>query len=388
MTKLTTVQALRAVAALLVAIYHLFLNEQAGITNNGSDEVSALLEATRNGFAGVDMFFVISGFIMVYVTQNTAHGKFSSLDFLIARLARIYPLWWFYCACFLVIIFAGTGQLTPASYSIAAEETASFLVRSFLLWPQEKLPYIVVGWTLIHELYFYVVFAGFLLAPRAWMPVLAGVWCVVLSIGAVAGLSTDQAATGILTLVFHPLTLEFIFGLGVGLLVTRGIRTLALPALALGTGIFVGGLLFFSHDMVELSLNWSRIILFGVPSALILYGLVSLELEKGWSAPSQLVYLGDASYALYLGHVVIYLVAIKGFELVAAISTQLGLPAWLTAAFSLGHPGLMDNLLFAVLAFSGALICASLTFSLLEKKSLVWLSRKRRALMQRLGMHG
>ena len=186
MTKLTTVQALRAVAALLVAIYHLFLNEQAGITNNGSDEVSALLEATRNGFAGVDMFFVISGFIMVYVTQNAAHGKFSSLDFLIARLARIYPLWWFYCACFLVIIFAGTGQLTPASYSIAAEETAGFLVRSFLLWPQEKLPYIVVGWTLIHELYFYVVFAGFLLAPRAWMPVLAGVWCVVLSIGAAA----------------------------------------------------------------------------------------------------------------------------------------------------------------------------------------------------------
>ena len=54
------------------------------------------------------------------------------------------------------------------------------------------------------------------------------------SLSAVAGLSTDQAATGILTLVFHPLTLEFIFGLGVGLLVTRGIRTLALPELKAG----------------------------------------------------------------------------------------------------------------------------------------------------------
>jgi len=385
-TKLTTVQALRAVAALLVAIYHLFLNEQAGITNNGSEEISALLETTRNGFAGVDMFFVISGFIMVYVTQNTAHGKYASLDFLIARLTRIYPLWWFFCACFLVIIVAGTGQLTPASYNIEAEQTAGFLVRSFLLWPQEKLPYIVVGWTLIHELYFYAIFAGFMLAPRAWLPVLAGVWCLVLCIGATAGLSTDRVATGILSLAFHPLTLEFIFGVAIGLLVTKGIRTLALPAFVIGTTVFVGGLLFFTHDMVEISLNWSRVVLFGIPSAFILYGLVSLELEKGWSAPSQLVYLGDASYALYLGHVVIYLVATKAFEVLAAIFTQLGMPAWLVAAFSLGHSGPVDNLLFGVFGFSGALICAGLTFSCLEKGSLSWLSGKRRALMQRVRM--
>ncbi len=382
--KLTTVQALRAIAALLVTIYHLFLNEQAGITNNGSSEVSSLLDLTRNGFAGVDMFFVISGFIMVYVTDTASHGKFTSLDFLLARLARIYPLWWLFSLLFLIMIIVGTGQLTPASYGIADDQTASYLLRSFMLWPQEKLPYIVVGWTLIHELYFYLVFAGFLLAPRAWLPGLTALWCAALLLGTAAGFATAQAANNVLSLVFHPLTLEFILGMGVGLAVTKNVRRLALPALVAGTAVFVAALLLFTPEMTGLSMNWSRIAVFGLPSALILYGLVSLELQQGWTASSRLVYLGDASYALYLCHLVVYLMTLKAFEILAAGLAQLGLPAWLVSAVTLGHAGPVDNILFAVVAFSGSMVCATLTYSFLEKQSLAWLSRQRRTLMNRL----
>ena len=378
---LNSVQALRGIAALMVALYHVFLNEQVGMTAAGSTDTSALLDLTRNGLAGVDLFFVISGFIMVHVTASRDRGALASADFLMSRFSRIYPLWWLFSLGFLVIILAGTGSLIPPAYEVPADQAPAYLIRSFLLWPQAHLPYIVVGWTLIHEMYFYLVFALFLLAPARHLPLLLAGWLVIVLLGALSGLASGGDVIG---LILHPLTFEFIAGAAAGLLITRGVRLLALPALVLGGTLFIGAVLWIDLGTAPLGEAWMRVLVFGLPSAVLIYGLVNLETGKGWHFPRALVRLGDMSYALYLCHVIVYFLALKVFELATGLTTSLGLPGWIGAIFDLGAAGPVDNLAFVLTSLLGAWVCAAIAHQLFERPSMRWLSQRRQAVMASL----
>ena len=90
--KLSNIQALRGLAALLVVFTHLPSME---IKHGGDSILPAFI---RFGISGVDLFFVISGFIMVYVTWESRRNAKNSLKFLFARLSRIYPIYWFIAA--------------------------------------------------------------------------------------------------------------------------------------------------------------------------------------------------------------------------------------------------------------------------------------------------
>jgi peptidoglycan/LPS O-acetylase OafA/YrhL len=104
--KLQSIQILRGIAALLVVIFHVRAQEMLAIGGNGLAEMPFLNGFVNNGFAGVDLFFVISGFIMVYVTDGVRPGIRSSLDFLFARATRIYPLWWFFSALMIAMMIS------------------------------------------------------------------------------------------------------------------------------------------------------------------------------------------------------------------------------------------------------------------------------------------
>lgn len=95
--RLYSIQALRGVAAFLVLIFHL-----NAILYSGNKDTNQIGAFWANGFAGVDMFFVISGFIMVYVARDIVPGFKSSVRFLFFRVARIYPLWWFFASLMMV----------------------------------------------------------------------------------------------------------------------------------------------------------------------------------------------------------------------------------------------------------------------------------------------
>ena len=139
---LINIQFLRFVAAMLVVVYHTSAHVRAA----GVDQGAFFSLSESIGFAGVDVFFVISGFIMAYTTHSAA-GFDDGWSFFRRRVARIYSGYW----PFFIIAWALFSWIRPEHV-----ESAS-MWRSAILWPANEL-LIAVSWTLIFEMFFYVLF--------------------------------------------------------------------------------------------------------------------------------------------------------------------------------------------------------------------------------------
>ncbi|MEN0079618.1 MAG: acyltransferase, partial [Pseudomonadota bacterium] len=334
--KLNTVQFLRGLAAILVVLFHLrIIREQ--MVFPGRDVVglgSALL--IENAYAGVDLFFVISGFIMVYVTADRSRGAATAGVFLASRAARIYPPWWLFAGlttAYMLTFHVALNRdgLGWAAFADGAVAPGEHLLKSFALLPQAALPVLNVGWTLIHEMYFYAAFAVTLLVSRRWLGPMLAVWAGLVAGGAAAGLSAPYP-TGFVSLALHPLTLEFILGAFAALAVQSGRRWRPALVTALASAAWVAALVFVAppgsvlpegagagqvmvlgHQIAfdpgagwhAFMLEWGRVAAFGVPCAGLVYGLVSLEAEGRVKVWRGFVRLGDWSYALYLSHLLV-----------------------------------------------------------------------------------
>ncbi|MEQ8405171.1 MAG: acyltransferase [Oceanicaulis sp.] len=287
-TKLEWIQGLRAVAAGLVLLAHLFQQDNRFL----SGALSPIW--TTAGVSGVDLFFVISGFVMVYVTRHAPHGSAPfAARFLYARVTRIYPAYWLATLGVIAGYMVMGGALTRDAGELN-------YLSSFLLWPEADLPILIVGWTLIHEVYFYLVFTALLFAPRRFLPLLLGVW---LAVAALAGFAAGPGAAPELLLITHPLTAEFVMGCAAGLLITSGRRAFAPVFIATGIVWWIAatGLVDWSSP-ANLPRGWDRVLAWGVPAALVVYGVACIDVDLKARAPRALVAVGDWSYALYLVH--------------------------------------------------------------------------------------
>ncbi len=285
--KIVNIQAVRAVAALAVLVSHLYAFEAS------TAFAPALPALLTYGFAGVDLFFAVSGFVMVLVTRGRFGRPREAGAFLFSRAWRIYPPYWLFTAIAILGVLA-LGET-------AARFAESPLLPSLTLWPMTpSLPLLQIGWTLTHELYFYLVFTLFLFAPQRALPFLLCVWAALIPLAWLAGVADVNAVTW---LVFSPLTLEFILGAFAGLLVVSGRRRFGWAALALGAAGFVLGSLWLGPPEPE-SFNdfWRRAAAYGLPCALVVYGAVCVEIDERRRAPDFMVALGDWSYSLYLLH--------------------------------------------------------------------------------------
>jgi peptidoglycan/LPS O-acetylase OafA/YrhL len=285
--KIVNIQAVRAMAALGVLASHLYAYE-------ARYAFSPVLPAQFfYGFAGVDLFFAVSGFVMVLVTRGRFGGIGRAGEFLFSRAWRIYPPYWLFTGAAILGLLA-MGEL-------GARLVESPLLPSLTLWPMApQFPLLQVGWTLTHELYFYIVFALFLMLPQRFLPVWLALWALVPALGWAIGLGEANA---IARLIFSPMTLEFILGAFAALLVVSGRRRFGWTALALGVAGLALGSLWFGPPVPEtFEQMWRRTAAWGVPCALIVYGAVCVELDRGARAPRAAVALGDWSYSLYLLH--------------------------------------------------------------------------------------
>ena len=291
MPQLLTIQAARGVAANLVVLSHLSIVE-AKYTRG-----DVLPACTFYGIAGVDLFFVLSGFIMVAVAGHYT-GPF---DFLWRRATRIYPTYWLISLPLLAL------AIVAPTFINSSIQTPISLWRSFLLIPDRTLPLLAVCWTLVHELYFYLVFSIFL-ALR--IPIWAGVigWGVILLL--IVAIFPDQLAVmPLLRVATSPLTLEFMMGLTVGLLWTRRWAAGAILAGVLGLAGLMLSIVYIA-PILSLSTNphldgW-RVVIFGIPSALVVYTITGFEPLRALLRPKTLmVALGDWSYSTYLVHVLV-----------------------------------------------------------------------------------
>lgn len=291
--KIINIQSLRGLAVMLVVMFHLVSIE----TNYGQGH-RLLSDYWTIGMSGVDLFFVISGFVMVTITRGGFQRTGMVWKFLSHRFTRIYPLYWLFTLLVLVLFLARPGMVKR---SLQGGEVD--LLGSFLLLPQDGLPLLMVGWTLVHEMYFYLVFALLLLFPERRLPRFLALWAGII-VG--ANLLMPPSAGATLRLVTHPLTLEFIAGCMAALLIQRGIARAGVLCLVTGVLAWLAGYALHVHLGLGLVPSaWFRVLLFGVPSALVVYGLVVIGIQQGRNLPGWTARLGDASYSIYLSHVLV-----------------------------------------------------------------------------------
>ena len=380
--KLHTIQALRAVAALLVMVYHTRAIEMDAILRKGLDEAPLLSTFVMNGFSGVDFFFVISGFIMVYVTGKVQPRLATAGAFLFARAARVYPLWWLFAAIMTGYFFLSYGGVPFGAETIddgsrlMRESSSLHLLYSYALLPQQTVPVHGVGWTLVHEMHFYIGFALLILLPRRFLPLGLLGWAAIILLGTLTGLQTP-VATDYLSLLVHPLSLEFLGGCAAALLISSGRRFKPMTVLIAGVLTFVAAL-YLQPYPTDFTLGWGRVLFFGIPSILIVYGAAALEAEDRISVPRPLVVLGDWSYALYLGHTLVLSGLRRIFDALAARLQD----TFLEGLFTLGAPGALDNLFFYICCAVGSILFAGLVFNLFEKPAMAITGRWRRRLFE------
>jgi exopolysaccharide production protein ExoZ len=294
MNKWLSIQALRGLAALGVVMFHATSIEQK---YSGGDIL--LPGFLRLGQSGVDLFFVISGFIMVTVTRGRFVRGRESLRFLWGRLTRIYPTYWFYFFLTLAVFWVRPRWVN------SAQGNQADLLESFLLWPSGRLPLVMVAWSLTHELWFYLVFAVALrFKERLLLPFLL-LWGTVII--AVNMFVTTAGWPPGMRIVLHPYSLEFIIGALVALFIYHG-RTDVFSSRKAFLVILLtlaGGLGFvYAHDVLH-SAGLERVGIIGILYGLLVLSLAASEKAGRLAAPRAMQFLGDISYTVYLSHVLV-----------------------------------------------------------------------------------
>ena len=286
-TTLNSIQALRAVAAVLVVVFHSLVHlDVRGL-------IADIPYGLEVGRSGVDIFFVISGFIMVYVTRDAFGRRGASADFMIKRAIRIIPVYWFY-----TFALAGLMLLAPGNVSGGKSVQLQHLVYSlaFISWPNnvgDLKPVLQVGWTLNYEMYFYAVVATLLVFSRRYF--LSAMTAVFVS-SAILGVLFPVAFPPAKVLV-SPLLLEFLMGCAAAVLYfSRD----SIPAPRLLALLGCVGLIATMAVDTSVSMRWLK---WGVPGFFLVTGLVFWEKSLRCYVPRLLVVLGGSSYSLYLTHI-------------------------------------------------------------------------------------
>ncbi|WP_336973119.1 acyltransferase [Sphingobium aromaticiconvertens] len=318
-----SVQYWRAIAALTVVIAHILLHPMP------------FPDPTyrRLGSFGVLLFFVISGFIMVY---TTGRGRFDPADFLRRRIERVAPLYW-------LVTFA-VAMMAIVTPSLLRNTTFSFqqLLLSCLFIPYaradgEIVPLMKLGWSLNYEIFFYILFATtFRLTAVQRVASMAGGFLFIILLGQMIGFTQPIAY-----FYTQPVILSFCVGMGIGLCILNEQLWRKMPGPIFWA--ILAALLFTAGFMVtpDAAVNMATDACFTLASAAML--LFGLRVKSG-IAPSPVgLFLGDISYAIYLVHMyVVAAVALIVSRLFGAPSLLLTIP--LTIGITIAVSGLVHHM--------------------------------------------
>lgn len=296
--ELYSLQVLRAIAAISIVAAHVNRKVQLHLNHN--------LNFAPPIFAdwGIDLFFVLSGFIIFYVHYHDLGKSFQIKQYLFKRFFRIYPTYWIATLLVLPIFFIidniGSGT----------ERNPEVIVKSLLLFPQVHSPVLFVGWTIVHEVRFYLIFGLFLFLTRNLRILLSCIFLI--STLLIFLLNPSGLNFLIKDYLFSPFNIEFFLGCFSAYIVCSSNSRLQKTYLIAATAAFLIYLGFNNSNLINdqvLLLNHNnplivkdRVFLFGIPFAVIMTLLGIYELKHSLHIPRFLVYLGDASYSIYLTH--------------------------------------------------------------------------------------
>lgn len=276
--RLTGIEAGRGVAAVIVVSYHAarHLNKVYG--------VPALMSAFQFGHAGVDFFFVISGFIILFVHYDDIGAPARLGHYLKRRLTRVMPIYWVALALTVILSLAGGRHGFPSPLT---------LIWSIFLLPSHTEPLLGIAWTLQFEIVFYIVFSILIFNRMAGVVVLS-FWLVWIVWAAAGNNDTELPQS-----LYGVYNLEFFLGMTVAFL-CKNYRVLAPRCiLVFGLVLFLSASLAEDGHFFNGYSNLARIA-YSIPSALIILGATETECRELIIIPAALRTLGAASYSIYL----------------------------------------------------------------------------------------
>jgi len=274
-----SIQYMRAIAAIMVVLHH--------IAWKGKQYSTAPISWYHIGEAGVDLFFIISGYVMCMTTER----KNNVVEFLVARIKRIIPLYWFLSIISLIIYL-----LYPDKVNSSGGKTNIF--ASFFLFPVEDKYLIQNGWTLSYEFYFYAIFSiCFLIKNNARYLVPAMIIFSLVMIGMLA-----KSGLFVFNFITNSLLIDFLFGIIIFHFLRKKNNVVKVEYGVLF--VVISLVLFVLINFHELGLN--RVVKYGIPCVCLFVGMIILESffkDNDKSYLSKILSLiGESSYSLYLFH--------------------------------------------------------------------------------------
>jgi exopolysaccharide production protein ExoZ len=331
-------QAGRAIAALLVVLHHVstFTGGEPGLWNH--PQIARWLAGPS---LGVAFFFVLSGTVILTAHWNDIGKPTTVRPYIAKRFRRIYPIYW------VVLIIILAGQLTHAEPQFSYQRNPYVILSNILLVHIHSTETnLIVAWTLFHEIAFYAVFATLLLHKRLGISLLS-LWFAGSLITLHGNLPTHPAT------IFAPLHLLFASGMFVAWALQQ--KKVPYPWL-----IFTTGTLFFFAVIVYAGhvgyVSQRLYLVSGIGATFSLLGAANLERSRRLTVPPWLIFLGDASYSVYLIH---YPVVSHLAPLAFRLDTRLHLPI----------------VLWMLLLFAAATAAGCLLHVLIERPLLNWLRR-------------
>ena len=292
---------LRGVAALGVMLFH--------ISGVGFQQRFGLptVSGFAFGYAGLDLFFVLSGFIIFTVHADDIGSPACLPAYGWKRLTRIYPAYWLVCLLYLGVLLATRSAIDWHR-----------LVHAWFLFPDVE-PILPVAWTLSHELLFYAVFGLLIQAPTSGKLV-AVAWFV----GSVLCLGASNPLWSFLFNIRH---LEFLIGAAAAFAIRRDMVVQPMMTASAGLALFVFTAVL---DMHQATLSGTGFILgYGVASGMVIAGMAQAEMAGRLRIPALPRLLGAASYSIYLTHLLAFSLLAR---LLLVLHLPVLLPSWLLLA--------------------------------------------------------
>jgi peptidoglycan/LPS O-acetylase OafA/YrhL len=282
------IQYLRGFAALAVLIHHTLEETSAIERFDPADWV------VRYGAAGVDVFFVISGFVILSsILAREVTGPSTSASFILDRVRRIFPFYWVCAAAVLLIWLSGAGyrNLSP---------TLDMVFSALLLLPGSRM-IIGVSWTLTFEMYFYTLVAVLMLTGLSLRQLPSAITVLIGSILLATSYMDTEGPTA--EFFSNPIVLEFLFGVALAPLLRLYAPSLAVAMILLIAGVvLIGAGSAYTDNATTAGVSRNtRYIVWGIPAVLVFNGFYAIRLSEG-RVRSTILLLGNASYAIYLTH--------------------------------------------------------------------------------------
>lgn len=289
--RLAGIEALRGVAAIAVLLCHAATHVDLAF---GTPTLRALM---RPGHNGVDLFFVLSGFLLLFIHRRDVGRPATVARYARRRIIRIYPVYWLALAATIGIALAGGHGWPPPGR----------ILPSILLWPSTTVPLHPLAWTLQYEVMFYLIFA-LLLLDR-----LLGLTAMALWLLAIVTAQIAPIGGGLATNIF---AIEFFFGMATAQMLHSRPPPPGLAAgiAAVGAIVFLGGWASEAAGLLH-GYGVAARLVYGLSAAAMIGGAAGGEARLRW--PRTLIGIGQASYAIYLFHLI-------GIGIAWQVGTRLG----------------------------------------------------------------